>query len=83
MRYALSPEPERAATPAKIPLRSGIAGLGHLHAAQRRKRQGEQKEEEEVAEGGSPNIAHPTRHSGRKQSSVGTVSAQETSRRKG
>lgn len=82
MRYALSPKPERAATPAKIPLRSGIAGLSHLHAAQRRKRRGEQKEEE-VAEGGSPNIAHPTRHSGRKQSSVGTVSAQETSRRKG
>lgn len=27
----------RAATPAKIPLRSGIAGLGHLHAAQQRK----------------------------------------------
>lgn len=55
------------------------AGLGHLHRAQRRKQQGEQKGG--GGGGGRRELkqACPTTHSGRKQSSVGSVSAQETS----
>lgn len=53
------------------------AGLSHLHRAQRRKLQGEQKGG--GGGGRGPKQMCPTTHFGRKQSSVGSVSAQETS----
>ena len=56
------------------------AGLSHLHRAQRRKQQGEQKGGGGGGEGRrGPKQTCPTTHFGRKQSSVGSVSAQETS----
>lgn len=77
----LSPGLEREVLLCQKPSEIRSAGLSHLHRAQRRKQHGEQK----GGGGGGrrePKQACPTTHSDRKQSSVGSVSAQETSRGK-
>lgn len=76
LRYALSRAGERFCS-AKIPPRSGLPASAICTQPNGGSNRGEQK-----GGGGGrrePKQACPTTHSGRKQSSVGSVSAQETS----
>lgn len=74
----LSPEPERGAALAKTPPRSGPPASAICTEPKGGSNKGSRREEEEEEEGG-PKQTCPTTHFGRKQSSVGSVSAQETS----